>query len=92
MKHTLYTYRGLSDLRRIEEVHKIVPFIFQETLNSLQDNPQMCLDITALIYFIRVHPSDRYPAYMNLRAITEETTVIVDEEVASEAILLFADT
>ena len=87
MKHTLYTYRGLSDLRRIEEVHKIVPFIFQETLNSLQDNPQMCLDITALIYFIRVHPS----AYMNLRAITEETTVIVDEEVASEAILLFAD-
>lgn len=27
MKHTLYTYRGLSDLRRIEEEHEIVPFI-----------------------------------------------------------------
>ena len=89
MKHTLYTYRGLSDLRRIEEAHKIVPFIFQETLNSLQDDPQICLDITALIYFIRVHLSEQYPAYINLRAITEETIVIVDEVVASEAITFF---
>ena len=89
MRHNLLTYKGVSDLRKIEEDHEVIPFIFQETLNRLQDDPQMCLDITALIYYIRVHPSDRYPAYMNLRAITEETTVIVDEEVASEAIACF---
>lgn len=89
MKHTLYTYRGLSDLRRIEEEHEIVPFIFQETLSDLQKNPQTYIDITALIHYIRVNKSDRYPAYMNLRAITEKTVVIANEEVAADAIVFF---
>lgn len=55
----------------------------------MQKNPQTYIDITALIHYIRVNKSDRYPAYMNLRAITEKTVVIANEEVAADAIVFF---
>ena len=89
MKYHLYSYNGLSGLRKIEESHVVFPFIFQETLQSLQENPKICIDITTLVHYLRSNRGDRYPALFNLRAITEETMVIIDEEIANEAVSVF---
>lgn len=89
MKYILYTYSGLTDLRKIEESLEVIPFVFQETFEMLQVDPNICIEITALVYYLLSFPRDRYSAYINLRSMTEETTVIVDEAVADNAVALF---
>ena len=89
MKYILYTYSGLADLRKIEESLEVVPFVFQETFEMLQNDPHICIEITALVHYLLSSPRDRYSAYINLRAMTEETIVIVDESAADNAIALF---
>ena len=88
-KYTLYTYSGISDLRKIDETHEVFPFVFKETSAALQHSHNMCIEITALVYYLRSCPQDRYLAYINLKDMTEETTVIVDETIANDAIALF---
>lgn len=89
MKYTLYTYKGLEGIRKIEDKCDVVPFVFKETLDALQVNPNICLEISALIHYLRSNPQDRYAAFVNLRAMTDETTVIVDETLADDTITFF---
>lgn len=89
MNCTLYTYSGISELREIQEEHEVIPFIFAETKELLEETPAVFLEITALVYYLQVHPSDRYSAYINLREISDETIVIVDASIANEALSIF---
>ena len=89
MKYPLYSYKGLSGLRKIEKDQNVLPFFFQETLQSLKENPKICIDITTLIHYLHSNRGDRYPATINFRAITNETKVIADEEIANEAVSMF---
>lgn len=89
MKYPLYTYKGIEELRKIQAEMDVVPFVFQDTAELLQENPKACIDITALVYYLNVSKDNRYPAYNNLRYMTDETLIIADEEVAENAISLF---
>ena len=89
MKYPLYTYKGIEELRKIQAEMDVVPFVFQDTAELLQENPKACIDITALVYYLNVSKDNRYPAYNNLRYMTNETLIIADEEVAENAISLF---
>ena len=89
MKYKLYTYNGVRGLRRVEETHVVFPFVFSETQTLLKKKPDSCIDITALIYLIRVQPENRYPAFLNLREMNEETLIISDVQVADDALSFF---
>ena len=89
MKYTLFTYRGIKGLRKIEETHTVTPFVFSETLKELKKKRNSCIEITALVYFLRTTPDNRYSAYINLREMTDQTTIVVEESVAQEALSIF---
>lgn len=89
MKYTLYTYSGLSELRKIQDDHEIFPFIFVETQNLLAEKVDSYIDITALIYYLKVNKHDLYAAYNNFKSMTDETVVLVIDTLADEAISLF---
>ena len=52
MEHTLFTYRNLKELRKIQEEREVVAFIFKETKDMLDSCSEVCIDISALIYFL----------------------------------------
>lgn len=89
-EYILYTYRGLPELRRIQNERKVYRFVFQDTLSNLEQNDEICIDISALTYYLLAKNNDIYPAYMNLSAITEKTIIIVDEKIANAALEIFS--
>jgi len=67
--------------------NKTVEFV--ETMNHLQDNPSTVIDTTALIYLLQVIKTDILAAYRNLVEMTEDTKIIVSEELSENALTLF---
>jgi hypothetical protein len=88
-RFTLYTYRDIKELRKIQTENEVFSFIYVETLKLLEENPDIFLDISTLIHFLNVNKSDRLAAINNLKEMTDETTVIVEESLADEAITIF---
>lgn len=92
---TLRTYNSTAELRKIQQEKEVIPFIFAETKDELESDSDICIDITALIYYLRVEKNNRYPAYLNLRDMTDETLIIVEESLANDALsfwpYLFSD-
>lgn len=86
---TLYTYSSIEELRKIQQEKEIIPFIFAETKDILESDPSICIDISSLIHFLRINKDNIYPAYINLREITEGTIVIVDQSLADDTINYF---
>lgn len=86
---TLYTYRNVEELRKIQDERDVIPFIFVETLNILSNNSDICIDISALIHLLRVNKNDRYAAYVNLKEMTEDTIVVLEESLAEDALEFF---
>lgn len=86
---TLYTYRDLLELRRIQEEREVYPFVFSETVEQLEDDDEICIDISTLIYYLLNEKNNIYPAYMNLRCITSNTVIIVNERIVNSALELF---
>lgn len=86
---TLYTYRDLSELRRIQKEREVYPFVFAETLKQLECDDEICIDVSTLVYYLLVAKNDIQAAYINLRKITSNTVVIVNEEIADNALNLF---
>lgn len=86
---TIYTYRDLSELRKIQEEREVYPFIFSETLQQLEEDDEICIDISALIYYLLIEKNNIQPAYINLRRITSDTVVIVNEGIVNSALELF---
>ena len=89
--YALYTYKNTEQLRKIQDKYDVRPFVFKETLEMLEMNSEACVDITALIYLLRSNPENLHSAYINLREMNENTTVIVHEDIAEEALERFSN-
>lgn len=77
------------ELRQIQQKNDVIPFIFVEARAVLEETPETFIDISALIYFLRINKSDCYAAYINLKEMTNDTTVIVEEMLAEDTLSLF---
>ena len=49
--HTLLTYRNLTELRKIQDDREVFTFKFVETKNMINVYPDICIDISALVYY-----------------------------------------
>ena len=87
--YIIYTYNSIEQLRQIQRKKEVVPFVFADAKDLLEDDPNLCTDISALIYLLRTNKENKYSAYINLREMTEETIVIVEESLADDAINFF---
>ena len=85
----LYTYSDIKELREIQNENAVIPFVFSEAKDVLEDNSNVFMDISALIYLLRVNKSDRLAAHFNLREMTDETTIIVEESLADDVLSFF---
>lgn len=89
--YTLYTYKDINEFRKIQKEFEVYPFIFAETKELLESEPNSVIDISALIYYLRVNKENCYPARLNLREMTEETKIILEESLAADAVFFFPD-
>lgn len=87
--HTLYTYHGLKELRKIQEEREVFPFIFADTKSVIDTCPETCIDISTLVYYVQTEKNNIYPAYINFSGMTEDTVVIIDAAIAEKALELF---
>lgn len=84
--YPLYTYRNLKELRKIQDEREVYPFIFAETKELLDESADVCIDISALIYFLQINKNNIQPVYVNFSEITEDTRVILDESLVEDAL------
>lgn len=89
--YTLYTYKNTNELRQIQDKYDVHSFVFQETLELLKIDSEVCVDITALVYLLRSNPENLHSAYMNLREMDENTKVIVHKDISEEALDRFSN-
>ena len=93
--HTLFTYRNLKELRKIQEERDVFAFIFGETKNMLDSDSEVCIDISALVRFLLTNQDSIEPAYINFINMEENTVIIAEAAVAESAMellpLLFSD-
>jgi len=87
--YILYTYENLRELREIQSTHEVFSFEFVETMEQLQDDPSIIVDITSLIYYLRSNKNDILPALRNLREITKDTKIIVTTELSESTLTMF---
>ena len=88
MNHTLFTYRNLKELRKIQEEREVFVFIFGETKDMLDFCSEVCIDISALIYFLLTNKNNIETTYINFTNMEEDTIVIAEANVAESAIEL----
>ena len=86
--HTLFTYRNIEELRRIQDEREVLTFTFVETKDMIDACPEVCIDISALVYFLQSNKSNIQPVYINFENMTEDTVIIADEVVATSALEL----
>lgn len=93
--HTLFTYRNLRELRKIQEERDVFAFIFGETKDMLDFCSEVCIDISALVHFLITNKNNIEPTYANFTSITDDTVVIAEAALAESALkllpLLFSD-
>lgn len=86
--HTLFTYRNIEELRKIQAETEVFPFAFVETKAMIDACPEVCIDISALVYFLQANKGSIQPVYVNFEDMTEDTVIIADEAVATSALEL----
>lgn len=86
--HTLFTYRNIEELRKIQDEREVFTFTFVETKDTIAACPEVCIDISALVYFLQSNKSNIQPVYINFKNMTEDTVIIADEAVAKSALEL----
>lgn len=95
MDHTLFTYRNLEELRKIQEEREVFAFIFGETKDMLDSCSKVCIDISALVHFLITNKNNIEPTYINFTSMAEDTVVIAEVAIAESAMellpLLFSD-
>lgn len=93
--YSLSVYRNLDELRKIQKERQVNPFIFGQTKDELDYCDEMCIDISALVYFLLTDKNNIESAYVNFTNMTEDTLVIVEEDLIEKALelmpLLFND-
>ena len=95
MDHTLFTYRNLEELRKIQEEREVFAFMFGETKDMLDSCSKVCIDISALVHFLITNKNNIEPTYINFTSMAEDTVVIAEVAIAESAMellpLLFSD-
>ena len=86
--HTLFTYRDIGELRRIQEEREVFTFTFVETKDMIDACPEVCIDISALVYYLQLNKSNIQPVYINFEGMTEDTVIISNEAVSASALEL----
>lgn len=76
-------------MRQIQQENEVYPFIFVETEKLLENEPSSFIDISILIYWLRINKVDCIPAYKNFREMTEDTKIILEESLAEDAMVFF---
>ena len=88
--YPLYTYKNLTELRKIQEDNEIFSYDFQETSILLKYQQDIIIDITSLIYFFRGgNKADVIFAYRSFKEMTSETRVIIKANLSKEALEIF---
>lgn len=86
--YTIYTYNNIDELRSIQAELDVYRFEFRKTKALLDSNPKVCIDITALLYYLDLQKGDTESAYTNFSDITDETVVIANKSIAYKGIEL----
>jgi len=86
--HTLFTYRNIEELRKIQAEIEVFPFAFVETKTMIDACPEVCIDISALVYFLQTNKGSIQPVYVNFEGMTEDTVIIADEAASASALEL----
>lgn len=86
--YSITVYRNLEELRKIQDEREVNPFIFGNTKDNIDYCPEICIDISALIHLLLINKSNIESAYMNLANMTEDTLIIVEENLADKALEL----
>jgi len=84
---TIYTYKGIKEFNiLLEKCDKedilFTQFKFKDTLELLEENSNVIIDITNIIPFVRNDKANVYSVELNLYNITSENKVVVDEKYA----------
>ena len=82
---TLYTYRNLNELRRIQDEREVYTFTFVKTKEMIEFCPDVCIDISALVYYLQSNQNNIQPVYINFEEMTDKTVIIADERIADSA-------
>lgn len=94
--YTILTYKDIDELRLIQSETEVHRFEFVSTGNLLADTPNVCIDITSLLYYLEAKKTDIYAAYNNFANISEETIIIANADIADKGVellpLLFKNT
>lgn len=86
--YTLLTYHGIGELRKIQKEREVFSFIFGDTKSMLERDPEVCIDISTLIYHLQDTKSNIHAAHVNLTEMTIDTTVIINAELVNSALEL----
>lgn len=92
-RYTIYTYKGIKEFEELynkcnKEHILLTSFKFKDTLDLLQKNSDIVLDITNVIPFVITNDSNIYSVEINLNEITDQTKVVVDEKYADDTLNL----
>ncbi len=87
----LLVYRNSEELREyiFSEERPVYEFEFGKTLTQLQEDANIVIDITSMVYYVKAFPANRITAEANLKALEDETAVIVQESCSKDAVELF---
>ena len=84
--YPLYTYRNLEELRKIQGEREVYTFVFADTKDLLDASPNVCIDISALIYYLQTNKNNIQPVYVNFSEMTDDTRGIINESLAEIAL------
>lgn len=85
---TIFIYRDLKELRKIQEERRVFPFILGKNDDVIDSDFEVCVDISSLMYLLISNKNNICYAYANFQEINDETIVIVKETLAESALEL----
>lgn len=88
VQHVLFTYRNLEELRRIQIEREVFTFVFAETKEMIDTCPAVCIDISALVYYLESSKNNIQPVYINFEGMTKDTIIIAEETISKTALEL----
>lgn len=94
-RNILYTYENTEEFNRYlaeleAEGKDILPFVFQETKEVIEESINNIIDITLLIENILTNKQDRLPAFNNLKNLNDQNKIIVRFDLSDSALDIFS--
>lgn len=75
--------------KKEDDGYIINPFIFQETRDLLEENPDSIIDVSNLVEYLIIHTADLMPAINNFIPANEKTQFIIKESLSEKAMDIF---